>query len=103
MRYNSVPVRYGCIYRADKINFNLFAINQAFFNVNYTAGAERTQILRVTGPPLRRKAEDVAKKWVTEGWFHRWMKCENISSVKPHGEHGEADHAASRSWAIHSE
>lgn len=38
----------------------------------------------------------------TEGWFHRWKKCENISFVKPHGEQGEADQVAARLW-INSE
>jgi len=38
----------------------------------------------------------------TEGWFHRWKKRENISFVKPHGEQGEADQVAARSW-INSE
>lgn len=41
----------------------------------------------VTGPLLRQKAEDLAKKMgkddfvATEGWFHRWKKRENISFV----------------------
>ncbi|XP_025414144.1 tigger transposable element-derived protein 3-like [Sipha flava] len=68
----------------------------------------RQKDVRVTGPLLRQKAEDLAKKIgkdnfvATEGWFHRWKKRENISFVKPHGEQGEANHVAARLW-IHSE
>ncbi|XP_050547232.1 tigger transposable element-derived protein 6-like [Daktulosphaira vitifoliae] len=68
----------------------------------------REKDARVTGPLLLQKAEELAKKMdknnfvATEGWFHRWKNRENISFVKPHGEQGEADHAAARSW-IHSE
>ncbi|CAI6366965.1 unnamed protein product [Macrosiphum euphorbiae] len=46
--------------------------------------------IRVTGPLLLQKAEDLEKKMgkedfvATEGWFYRWEKRENISFVKPH-------------------
>ncbi|XP_025417108.1 tigger transposable element-derived protein 6-like [Sipha flava] len=68
----------------------------------------RQKDVRVTGPLLRQKAEDLAKKIgkdnfvATEGWFHRWKKRENISFVKPHGKQGEANHVAARTLPEHT-
>lgn len=66
----------------------------------------RDKDVRVTGPLLRQKAQNLAKEMgknnfvATEGWYHRWKKRENISfATKPHDK---ADRESARSW-INSE
>lgn len=66
---------------------------------------KRCQSYRTTvAPKIWGSREKMGKNdfVATEGWFHWWKKRENISFVKPHGEQGEADHAAARLW-IHSD
>lgn len=64
----------------------------------------REKNLPISGPLLKTKAEELARIMnktdfrATNGWFSRWLKRENITYVTPHGEQGDADHAAADEW-----
>jgi len=66
----------------------------------------REKDVRVSGPLLQQKVEELGKKMgkegfvVTNGWLYRWRKRVNLEYRKPHGEAGEADHSAAHQWLL---
>jgi hypothetical protein len=64
----------------------------------------RKNDVRINGPILRQKAEDLAKKMgidnfiASEGWFHRWKKRENIVYKQTYGEQKDADFSTAENW-----
>lgn len=64
----------------------------------------RKKDARIDGQIFKWKAEQLAKNLgkddfaATDGWLSRWLKRENITFCKPHGEQGEADSESAERW-----
>lgn len=71
-------------------------------------GIVTTRGVRVSGPMLKYKAEEFAKKLgeghenfkATEGWLSRWKKRHDIKFKKAHGEKASADVLSADKWKL---
>lgn len=60
--------------------------------------------VRVSGPILQKKAEEIAQKLghetfrATTGWFARWKARQGIKFKKAHGEKQDADFNGAEIW-----
>jgi hypothetical protein len=66
----------------------------------------RTRGVRVTGPMLKTKAEELAKRFghldfkATEGWLSRWKGRFNIKYKKAYGEKESGDLSSAEGWKL---
>ena len=60
--------------------------------------------MRINGPILKEKAEELSKKLgnhgfkASDGWLSRWKVRHNIIFKKVHGEKGSADNVSAKEW-----